>query len=213
MSGQDESVAMVPPASTEQQRNDRSEIELLYHRLRLARDMGWWEQLVASYHPDTILDLSWFRGTPAEFIKATTTMASRLNSFHEIGPSVIEFHQNRATVDTMIVIHLMSVFDGVEVDCVGYCRERLRVEKREDKWLFCGSHSIYLYDTLIPTNPAHVPQLDEAKLAKFRPSYRFLSYMLDARGLSPRDDQAGSDRPETVKAVYDADDAWLRGSL
>lgn len=191
---------------------DRTEIELLYHRLRQARDMGWWDRLAACYHSDTILDLSWFKGPVTEFAKATTKMASRLFSFHEIGASVVEINRNRATIDTLVVIHLISELDGIGVDCVGYCRERMKVERRTDKWLFAGVNSIYLYDTLIPTNPARVPRLDEEKLNSFRPSYRFLSYMLTERGLPARDDLPGADRPESVRAVVEEEEAWLCGS-
>lgn len=43
-------------------------------------------------------------------------MADQLQSFHQIGPSVIEINQSRAPIDTLVVVHLISELDGIQVD-------------------------------------------------------------------------------------------------
>jgi hypothetical protein len=69
---------------------------------------------------------------------------------------------------------------------------------------------LYLQDMVVPLNPSHVPKIDPAEAAKFRASYRYLSYMLAASGLPPRDDLPGVDRPETAEALQDRETAWLQ---
>jgi hypothetical protein len=54
-----------------------------------------------------------------------------------------------------------------------------------------------------------VPPIDERVLATFRPSYKYLSYVIHAIGRRVNDDLPGIDRPETVVALRDADRAWL----
>lgn len=190
---------------------DRFEVEKVYHRARLARDLEMWDELVACYHPDAILDISWFKGTVAEFVQASLGMKKTLKSFHEVFPGTVQLNGNRAINTNMVAIHLIADIHGVEVDCVNYCFGRLRVEKRTDRWLIAGGETIYLHDTLIPTVPGQVPEIDMAKLSAYRPSYKFLCYTLEARGLPWRDDRPGPDRPDTVQRVIDSDMAWLAG--
>ena len=53
--------------------------------------------------------------------------------------------------------------------------------------------------------------MDEARLAAYRPSYRFLSYVLEEAGKAARPDRAGVDRPDLIEALHKADEAWLNG--
>ena len=42
---------------------DRVEIQELVQRERLARDLQQWDVMAAAYHPDAVVDISWFSGT------------------------------------------------------------------------------------------------------------------------------------------------------
>lgn len=190
---------------------DRNQIEELMHRERRARDMEDWDELAACYHPDSVVDFSWFIGTGKEFAEASKGMATKLQSFHEIGGMTSQFNGNRAITDTLLPIHLIADVHDCEVDVVGYARQRLRVEKRNGQWLILGARTIYLKDMMIPTDPSAVPTLDKAKLASFRPSYKYLCYMLTERGLPARNDLAGVDRPDLVNALIKGEEDWLRG--
>ena len=84
-----------------------------------------------------------------------------------------------------------------------------RVQKLKGQWLIAGLRGIYIRDTLIPRNPNQVVKLDEERLSKFRPSYRYLSYVLTAGGQPAHDDLPGVDQPETVAALRAAESKWL----
>jgi hypothetical protein len=188
---------------------DRLEIEDILRRERLARDMQRWEDLAACYNEDSYVDISWFQGSGAAFAEAGARMASKLLSFHELGQTVTDIRDNRAITDMGVTIHLISKIEGIEVDCVGYCRALGRMERKTDNWLMSGNRVIYVHDWIVPIIPSRVPVIDEARLSRYRPSYRFLSYMLEDRGLPVRDDLAGVDRPDTVETVLKAERIWL----
>ena len=187
----------------------RIEIEDVLRRERLARDMQRWDDLAACYNDDSFIDISWFQGSGAEFAAAGARMASQMLSFHELGPPVVTVNGRRALTDMGITIHLIADIEGIEVDCVGYCRSLGRFERKSALWLMSGHRVIYVHDWLVPIVPGRIPQIDEARLARYRRSYRFLSYMLEARGLLARDDLPGIDRPETVEALRVGEKAWL----
>ena len=83
--------------------------------------------------------------------------------------------------------------------------------KVRGEWLILGLRGLYLKDTMQPADPGQPLSLDQAKLATFRPSYRYLSYLTVANGGPIRDDHAGVDRPETVAALRKAEREWLAG--
>ncbi len=190
---------------------DRIEIEDIVRRERRARDMQQWDDLAACYNNDSHIDISWFQGSRAEFARAGARMASQLLSFHELGAPVITVRGNRALSDMGVTIHLISEIEAVEVDCVGYCRSLARIERKSASWLMAGHRVIYVHDWLVPVIPGRVPAIDEARLGGYRKSYRFLSYMLDGRGLAPRDDLPGVDRPDRVEQLLAGEDLWLSG--
>jgi len=70
---------------------------------------------------------------------------------------------------------------------------------------------IYLGDMLQACNPSRMPVLDEAELGRYRPSYRYLSYILARSPNPPSGDLPGIDRPETVVALRACETAWLEG--
>ena len=69
---------------------------------------------------------------------------------------------------------------------------------------------MYIRDLLAACNPAEVPQIDVEKLKTYRPSYRHLSYILEAGGRPLRNDLPGVDRPEEVVRLRATERAWLQ---
>ncbi|MFX0578885.1 hypothetical protein [Nocardia nepalensis] len=73
-----------------------------------------------------------------------------------------------------------------------------------------GLTMIYQRDTLVPVLPGKIPALDESELSRYRPSYRYLSYLTARSGGNPHADLPGSDRPELVDDIITAETYWLR---
>ena len=66
-------------------------------RERAARDAGLWTEMGALYHQDSSIDISWFRGTGAQFTASTETMAAGpMYTFHQLGASATSILGDRA---------------------------------------------------------------------------------------------------------------------
>ncbi len=177
---------------------------------RAARDAGRWAEMAACYHPDAEVDISWFRGSAAEFVQASRAMAQSGNlSFHQIGQSVVQLHRDRATLDTDCTIHIFTELEGCDVAITSFGRLRVRMVKQAGAWLIASLRGIYLRDTLHPLDPSRMPGLDRDLLASLRPSYRHLAYVTEKLGRPASPTLPGIDRPDLVQPLIDAERAWL----
>ncbi|MCI0666352.1 MAG: hypothetical protein L0220_35335, partial [Acidobacteria bacterium] len=127
------------------------------------------------------------------------------------GPVLVNAHGDRATADLGAQIFVAGNIKGVECRVQSYIRIVDRLERRDGKWGIVLFQAIYQMETIAPANPGQRLDLDEEKLASYRSSYRFLSYLLAERGVKVRPDLPGIDRPESVEAVYRANKSWLKG--
>jgi len=189
---------------------DRVAIIEIVQRERVARDMQRWAELAHCYNPDSYVDISWFKGTGAAFAAASEKMAGGgLRTFHQMGPTIVKIKRNRALTETGCAIHLLVEVDRVEVDVIGHARLYARVERQPSDWLLSGFRVVYIQDLLVPLDPTHVPKIDSAVLATYRPSYRFVSFVLARSGHPPRSDLPGLDKPAIVEALSKAEETWL----
>ena len=197
----------------EQECVDRMLVAELIQRERAARDGGLWQEMADCWDPTSRIDTSWFRGTAAEFIAATERNAavSKTLSFHQIGPSVIHLREDRAIGDTGCAVHGMLTLHQADVAVISHTRLLTRAHRVQGKWLLAGVKVLYVRDLLVPRNPTQVPQMDNAVLAGFRDSYRFLSYVLSQSGHVPRNDLPGVDLPESVTSLRAEESLWLKG--
>ncbi|KRO15151.1 nuclear transport factor 2 family protein [Lacticaseibacillus saniviri] len=85
-----------------------------------------------------------------------------------------------------------------------------RVEKRGDVWKISDLTSINNADTLMPVIPGVDLNIDQELVAGLRVSYRWLAYTRIKTGGKIDNDGIGSDKPETVKPVYDKAEAWIK---
>ncbi len=84
------------------------------------------------------------------------------------------------------------------------------VEKRNGEWKISDMSAINEADTIAPEIPGVDLHID-VKLAKsLRTSYRYLAYTRIKAGGKIGQDGIGSDKPETVKPVYDRANAWIK---
>ena len=190
---------------------DRAAIADLIQRERAARDAAQWDEMALYYHPDSVVEVAWYKGSGAEFVRATKkNWRTDAINFHELGAAVVTVHQDRAIAETACTLHGFYQRDGVDVTSTGFVRLLWRVQRLQDRWLIAGLRCVYIRDLLQPCNPGQALALNEAELATYRPSYRFLTATLKYLGRVPKDDLPGFDRPETVAAVREAERLWLQ---
>ena len=198
---------------------DQFAVSQVIARERLARETQDYDMEAACFHPDAIVDVSWFSGTAAEFVETGRKAAARGRAatslratyFDALSPPVVWTNGDRAIADASCAVHAFSMLEGVEIHMTAYTRLLWRAKKYKGEWLIYGLRGIYLRDTLEPADPTQALAIDQKKLAAFRRSYRFLSYMTTAGGGPVRDDRAGSDRPDLVAALRGAERNWLEG--
>jgi hypothetical protein len=192
---------------------NRAAVGDVIQRERAARDGRLWAEMAACYHPEALVDVSWFRGGGDAFVEASRKIAGGPTlSFHGMSPAVVTINGDRAVAETPCTLHGMTELDGVDVAVVGYARLLWRALCSGDRWLIAGLRAMYLSDMLLPRNPSRVPQIDDDMLRTFRPSYKYLSYIITKSGRTIQDDLPGIDRPESVSALRAAEQQWLEGS-
>lgn len=180
-------------------------------RERIARDGAQWDEMASCWHPESTVEVSWFQGSGAQFIEQSKkNIRPDSINFHQLSPATVTLKGARAIIDMPCVLQNFSRLDGIDVNQAGHAHLLWRaVRSTEDQWLIAGLRAYYVRDSLIACNPARVPALDDTKLAGYRLSYRYLSYVLDYLGNPVRDDLPGVDRPETVETLYALARKWL----
>ncbi len=193
---------------------DRVAIADLIQRERAARDSAAWDEMETYYHPDSTIEVAWFQGSGHEFVSATRkNWRSEGNiNFHELGVAVITLGNGRAVAEMACTLHGFYQRDGIDMKGTGYIRLLWRAQKLNDRWLIAGLRALYIRDLLQPCNPNQQITLDEAELASYRQSYRFLTSTLTHLGRNPSDDLPGMDQPGTAEALRKAEHLWLQNS-
>ena len=194
---------------------DKMAVADLVVRERLARDNGFWEEMASYYHEDSSINVSWFKGSGAEFVAGTVREANKriarttAINFHVMTPPVVTIHGDRALAETPSALRNFMQINGVEVTRESFVTLLWRARRTSAGWLIAGLRCIYIRDLLLGCNPSHPPVLDEARLSRYRRSYRFMAYTLEELGVPTRDDLPGEDRPETVTALRAGERHWL----
>ncbi len=203
----DEQFYSVP---TVEEQLDQVAVNDLIQRERLARDNFFWVEMASYYHPDSFIDVSWFQGSGAEFVEESkeNIRTDAINS-HVMSPAVVTVKTDRAIAETPCMLRSFLQIEGDDVSFESFVRLLWRARRLDGRWLIAGLRGIYVRDMVMACNPSRVPKLDVEKLAKFRLSYRYLSYNLAYFGREARDDLPGIDRPETVTALREAEKQWL----
>jgi SnoaL-like domain len=179
---------------------------------RYSRDRNDWDAMRATYHPDSFVHLSWYRGSGPGFVDASQGMHDQhaWRASHRLSPPLVTLRADKASAEVGVAIAIRQPLDGVEVDVTSYGRLLYRVRRAPDcGWLITDLTMIYELDTLVPVLPGALPSLDVADLARYRPSYRYLSYLAQHSGGEPSADLPGDDRPHLVAAVYESASSWL----
>jgi hypothetical protein len=190
---------------------DRIAITDVIARERWSRETHNPEVAASCFIPDAWIEVSWFKGTATQFIESgkRPPPPDTLN-FDSVSTPVIWIQKDRAISETSCAVHTVLSLDDTEVINISYTRLLWRVQRLKGEWLIAGLRCIYIRDTLQTCGPNQELKLDKIKLAGFRPSYRYLSYVLTANGRPAHDDLPGVDRPESVEALRVSERQWLR---
>lgn len=189
--------------------NDIVVITQLVVRERESRDMGFWNRMLDCFHPDSTVDISWFKGSGHDFVVASKDMAARgMSAKHRLGPVLVSLNGTRAVASLTGIIDIPLQLEGKDFTLSAYCLMLYRVEKRADVWRLASFECIYRRDEFTPVIFGQTAQLPEDLLATYRPSYRNLCYSLYLKGYTSNNDLPGEDRPETVRAILEDIHSW-----
>jgi hypothetical protein len=192
---------------------DSEAVTQLVLRERQSRDRGWWDDMAACFAPGAAIDMSWFTGPAAEFIRQTRDRsADGVWGRHRLCPPVVRVHGDRAWAELPLGIEFPAKVRGVAADLVSYCRSQYRTERVGGQWRITRITTVYERDTLTPAVPGTSLDLDPVKLDRYRPSYRCLAWYFDQAGAPLRHDLLGDDQPAAVARHYQAEWTWLGGS-
>ena len=188
----------------------RAAVAEVIQRERAARDGARWNEMATYHHPDSMIDVAWFRGSGQDFVRATErNWRTDAVNFHEVGPAAVIVNGDRAIAETACTLHGFYKLDGVDVTSTGYIRLLWRAKRLRGKWLIAGLRGLYIRDLLQPCSPSHRLGLDELELSTFRDSYRYLTHTLKVLGRDPKHDLPGVDRPESIAALRKEEELWL----
>jgi hypothetical protein len=155
---------MIEESGTSEQL-DRLAIAEIILRERTARDSARWEEMASYYHPESEIEVSWFRGSGAEFVERTKLQyeATRRRSdemdrmnFHEMGAAVVTVSNDRAIAETACTLHSFFPLDGVACKNTGFVRLMWRAQSLDGRWLIAGLRCLYIRDLITPVLSLHV---------------------------------------------------------
>jgi hypothetical protein len=173
----------------------------------LFRDQRRWPELLATFHPDGEIAVSWFRGAFAGFVEHCKRGGP---SKHLIMAPLVRIAGDRAVGETSIVILVRQAIDKVLVDMTSRARFLDRLEQRQGEWRILERAAIYEHDRLDPVVPsdAFTRMMQAADVAKYPEAYRYMAFRLAAAGraLAEPVHYDGAPHTDTLRARYEA---WL----
>jgi hypothetical protein len=206
-------------------------ITQLVVRERESRDCGFWNRMRDCFHPDSEVNISWFRGNGYDFVEGSKDMAARgMRAKHRLGPVLVTLGKEpqahgkepqahgkgpqaptgqRALASLSGIIDIPETLDGKDFTLSAHCMMYYRVEKRAGTWRLASFEVVYRRDEFVPAILGQTANVPVALLASYRPAYRNLCYSLRLKGYTPNNALAGEDRPDTVRDLLESMYSWL----
>ena len=151
---------------------DEFMIRSLIDNWAIWRDAGEWDRLRTTFHPDGMMQTTWFYGPGADFVKGSQAAFERgVEVLHTLHGTSIDLKGDRAIAQTKMAIHQRSDVNGVLCDCVCQGRFYDLLEKRGGMWGIVLRHPIYEMDRLDPVNSSASLNLNREELASFPAGY------------------------------------------
>jgi hypothetical protein len=192
--------------------SDIDEISQLVLWERQARGRGLDDELANCYWEDGTVTTSWSKGNARKtFIgQRPVDYATTLPLVGRYAAPIVHLNGNRAYAELPSTTKHWVDLDGNIAIVESFMRLIYCVEKRNGEWKISDMSAINEADTIAPEIPGVDLHID-VKLAKsLRTSYRYLAYTRIKAGGKIGQDGIGSDKPETVKPVYDRANAWIK---
>jgi len=188
---------------------DRAAITQVTQEWGIARDAGRWDRLRACYTSDAVMHTTWFVGPAAEFVERSMAAArAGARVQHFIGATTMELRDDKAVVETRMVLMVRGLLDGVEVDATCWGRFHDRFVKREGQWRILKRVPVYEKDRLDVVDPTATLSIDREVLARQADGCRHLTYMQSRGGatIMPNSAVPGS---EALARLEAESAAWL----
>ena len=110
---------------------DITAITQLILRERESRDLALWERMRTCFWPDSLVRVSWFRGTGPDFVTGSIDMFRRgVPAKHRLGPILVTLIGTRAVATLSGIIDLPVNIHGVAGTLSTHARLLYRAEKR-----------------------------------------------------------------------------------
>jgi SnoaL-like domain len=160
---------------------DKSACAELIQSWGLYRDQRRWPELLATFHPDGEIAVSWFRGRFTEFVEHCKRSGP---SKHLILPPLLHVAGDRALAETNVVILVRQVIETVDVDMTSRGRFLDRLERRQGNWKILERAAVYESDRLDPVVPSEAfdRMMQAADVTKYPEPYRYMAFRLAAAG-------------------------------
>lgn len=186
------------------------DVTQLVLRERQSRDRGWWDRWSDCFTEDSTIDMSWFSGSGAEFVRATRLRSTDgVWGSHRLGPPAVRVNGDRAWAEVALSIEFRISVGDIDATLVSNCCSQYRAQRTAGTWRIARITSIYERDTLTASVPGTSLDIDPAALAGLRPPYRCLAWYLSRLGSDVGADLLGDDQPDAVAHHYQAEMAWL----
>lgn len=190
--------------------SDEAAIGNLIIRERAARDQARWRILSDCYHHDSQLRLSWFQGSGSAFIAASRRMLeSGTLVCHQLNQPLVFLSTDRALGEVGMVVYLRAQLERHTVDVTCFSRLIYRIERREHKWGILSIDALYHKDNIVPVIPDARIEMNLIRLAGYRTSYQYLSYVMEENGYPIDQDLPGDDQPKSIERIRADSERWL----
>ena len=173
------------------------------------RDLGDWDGLRSTVHPDATMTATWYHGLFEGFINAAQASWRRgSRSQHFQGGTLVELAGDRALAQTRMAILVRGTVEGqlVDVNCTGRFVDR--VERRHGEWRIARRSVVYEKDRMDPVTPGTVLSLDPERLQRFPHGYCHLAYLQSINGGQVSTDLPTAQGPALDQLMAQAR-AWL----
>ncbi len=175
----------------------------------LNRDQRRWPELLATFHRDGEIAVSWFRGPFTEFVEHCKRGGA---SKHLILPPLVQVDGARATAETSAVILVRQSIAGLAVDMTSRTRFLDRLERRAGEWKILERAAVYEQDRLDPVVPSEdfARMMRDAPVAQYPEPYRYMALRLAAVG-RPLAEPVHFDGAPHTEALIARYAAWRAG--